>query len=216
MTSTDFLKRLCEGYVRCYRTLNIRGPRNHRDFNPLTDSRAADATHRELNLFGQLGEMLGFVARREVARRDRTRWDLSWVDIEPGELFLCMESETFDHKADNALDKLPHTERPKPPRYLVGVLGWLKEDHFAKVKRAIFERLKGRSLLLLAWVGPDMYHATRLEVIVACRGKVYTRQGKAEPDNQNYWYAYFVDKGWRSAPGYLRGRPRSPQTNDAK
>ena len=214
MTSTDFLKRLCEGYVRCYRTLNIRGPRNHGEFNPLTDSRAADATHRELNFFGQLGEMLGFVARREVVRRDRTRWDLSWVDIESEELFLCMESETFDNRADKAMDKLLRTERSKAPCYLVGVL-WLKEDHFAKVKRAIFERLKGRSLLLLAWVGPDMYHATGLEVIVASKGKVYTRQGKAEPDKDKYWYVRFVG-GWQNAPGYLRGRPRSPQTGGAK
>jgi hypothetical protein len=216
MTSTDFLKRLCEGYVRCYRTLNLRGnPRNVRDLNRLTDSRGADATHRELNYFGQLGEMLGFVARRELARRDRTRWDLSWVDIESEELFLCMESETFDDRADKAMDKLLRTEPSKSPCYLVGVL-WLKEDHFAKVKRAISERLKGRSLLLIAWVGPDIYHATDLKVIVASKGKVYIRQGMAEQDNDKYWYAYFIDKGWRSAPGYLRGRTRPPQTNDAK
>jgi hypothetical protein len=216
MTSTDFLKRLCEGYVRFYRTFNLRGnARNVRELNRLTDSRGVDATHRELNFFGQLGEMLGFVARREVVRRDRTRWDLSWVDIESEELFLCMESETFDNRADKAMDKLLRTERSKAPCYLVGVL-WLKEDHFAKVKRAIFERLKGRSLLLLAWVGPDMYHATKLEVIVASKAKVYTRQGRAEPDNDKYWYAYFVDKGWRSAPGYLRGRLPSPQIKGAK
>ncbi len=214
MTSTDFLKRLCEGYVRSYRSLGIRGG-SHSDFDPLLDLRGADATHRELNFFVKLGEMLGFVARLEVARRDRTRWDLSWVDIESKELFLCMESETFDHKADKALDKLLRTEPSKAPRYLVGVL-WLKEDHFAKVKRAIFERLKSRSLVVLAWVGPNIFDATRLEVIVASKGKVYTRQGKAEPDNDKYWYAYFVDKGWRSAAGYLRGHPRSPQSNDAK
>jgi len=215
MTSSDFLKRLCEGYVRSYRTLNIRGPRNHREFNPLTDSRAADTTHRELNFFGQLGEMLGFVARREVARRDRTRWDLSWVDIESEELFLCMESETFEDRADDAMDKLLRTGRSKGPRYLVGVLGWLKEDHFAKVKRAIFDRLRGRSLLLLAWVGPDMYHATKLEVIVACEGNIYTRRARAEPDKDKYWYVRFVG-GWQKATGYLRGRPPSPQTNGAK
>jgi hypothetical protein len=215
MTPTNFLKRLCEGYVRSYRTLKIRGPRDPRKFNPLTDSRAADATHREINFFAQLGEMLGFVARREVARKDRTRWDLSWVDLESEKSFLCMESETFEDRADNTIDKLLRTGPSKAPCYLVGVLGWLKESHFAKVKRTILRRLKGRSLLLLAWVGPDMYHATTLEVIVACDGNICTRRATAEPDNDKYWYAYF-DSGWENATPHLRDRPPSPQTNGAK
>jgi exosome complex RNA-binding protein Rrp4 len=96
------------------------------------------------------------------------------------------------------MKKLLHTEPSKAPRYLVGVLGWLKEGHFAKVKRAILNRLKGRSLLLLAWVGPDMCHATKLEVIVACDGNIYTRRATAEPDKDKYWYAYF-DGGWENA-----------------
>ena len=184
MTSTDFLKRLCEGYVRSYRTLNLR-----------VDCSMADATHKEINFFGHLGEMLGFVACLEWGRRD-----LSWLDPETDNVVLYMERESTDAKADAVMKKLFHTERSKAPRYLVGVLGWLKEDHYAKVKQAIFDRLKGRSLLLLAWVGPDIGHATKLEVIVACDGSICTRQATAEQDKDKYWYVRF-DGGWRNAVG---------------
>ena len=208
MTSADFLKRLCEGYVRSYRTFGIRGSRDPREFNRVIDARAADVTHREVTFFSQLGEMLGFVARREVARKDRTRWDLSWVDIDSKKPFLCMESETFEKKADSTIGKLLRTRSSKV--YLVGILGCLNESHFAQVKQTVSKRLKGRSLLLLAWVGSDMWHATKLKAIVACDGNVYTRQATAEPDSDNYWYARFDDDEWVDATGELLDRPLPP------
>ncbi len=210
MTSTDFLKRLCEGYVRSYRGLGLRGnARNDRTLDRRTDSRGADVTHRELNFFAKLGEMLGFVARLEAERRD-----LSWFDADSGELVLHMERETTSKKARNTMTKLLQTGKSEAC-YLAAVLGWVTEEDFASVRRAIASHLGGRSLVVLAWVGPNIYDATSLEVIVASEGNVYTRRGKAEPDKDKYWYARYLG-GWRNAPGYLRGRPRSPQTDGGK
>jgi len=209
VTSTDFLKRLCEGYVRSYGTLNVQGnPRNDRELCAL-DSHGADVTHRELNFFVKLGEMLGFVTRLEEGRRD-----LSWFDADSKELVLYMERETVSRRACNTMKKLLKTGKPKA-RYLAAVFGWLTKEDFTSLRREIDSHLKGRSLLVLAWVGPSIYKATKLEAIVASEGNVYTRRGKAEPANDEYWYAHF-DGGWRNAPGYLGSRPLSPQTKGAK
>src|SRR5437764_14410679 len=98
MTSTDFLKRLSEGYVRSYRTFNIydKTPTN-RNLKAIR-CRWADETPWELHFFAQLGQMLGYVARREVGtERNRGRWDLLWVDAESRDkeeqVVLYMECE---------------------------------------------------------------------------------------------------------------------------
>jgi hypothetical protein len=69
MTTADFLKRLCEGYVRAYRTLNLR-----------TRAMWTDHTKRELEFFAHPGEMLGFAAILE-----HERMDLSWRDVDGDE-----------------------------------------------------------------------------------------------------------------------------------
>jgi hypothetical protein len=145
--------------------------------------------------------MLGFVARLESERRD-----LSWFDADSKDLVLHMESETWSNKAGNAMKKLLQTGKSQA-RYLA-FLGWVTKEDLTSVRRAIASRLKGRSLVVLAWVGPDIYHATDLEFIVASEGNIYTRRAKAETDKGKYWYARFVD-GWRNAPDYLLGRPPS-------
>lgn len=198
MTSTDFLKRLCEGYVRSYGTLNLQGnPGNDRELSAL-DSHGADVTHRELNFFVKLGEMLGFVARLEEGRRD-----LSWFDADSKELVLCMERETMSKRAGNTMKKLLQNEKSKA-RYLAAVFGWVTREDFTSVRRAIDSQLKGRSLVVLAWVGPNIYKATELKAIVASEGNVNTRRGKAQPANGKYWYARFLG-GWRNAPGLFSG-----------
>jgi len=112
-----------------------------------------------------------------------------------------------------AVKKLLQTGRSQA-RYLA-FLGWVTKEDFTSVRRAIASDLKGRSLVVLASVGPDICHATNLEFIVASEGNICTRQGKAEPDKDKYWYARFLG-GWRNAPGYLRGRPPSPQSSAAE
>jgi len=190
MTSTDFLKRLCEGYVRSYGTLNLQGnPRNDRELSAL-DSHGADVTHRELNFFVKLGEMLGFVARLEEGRRD-----LSWFDADSRKLVLYMERETMSKRAGKTIKKLLQTEKSKA-RYLAAVFGWVTKEDFTSVRQAITSHLKDRSLVVLAWVGPSIYKATKLKAIVASEGNVYTRRGKAESANGKYWHAHF-DGGWR-------------------
>jgi hypothetical protein len=170
-----------------------------------------DETRRELNFFAQLGEALGYLARFEMGTGWKgRRWDLSWVDpdLEEKQVVLCMERESDHHKADNAVERLLGPEGSKAC-YLVALLGGVTKDHFRKIKRRV-EHPKGRSILLLAWVGEYEFHA-----IVAADGKLSTREGKAYVDEDKYWYARFLG-GWQYASGYPRGRPRSPQTNAAK
>ena len=150
MIPSEFLKRICEGYVRSYRTFDLRGnPRNYRDLKP-QDSLGADATQRELDFFGRLGEMLGIVAHREMGRRD-----LSWIKADSkqkkDELVLHLEREASNKKAVETMKRLLRAKGRKKARYLVGVLGCVTEDQFAKIKQTIKTSLKGCSLLVLAW-----------------------------------------------------------------
>ena len=101
-----------------------------------------------------------------------------------------MERESDDQKADNAVGKLLGLEGSKA-RYLVGLLGWVTEDHFCKIKRKVehtfVEHPTDRSILLLAWVGEYEFHA-----IVAADGKLSTREAKGCVDEDKYWYARFL------------------------
>ena len=142
---------------------------------------------------------MGYVARFEMGTgRKRRRWDVSWVDPDPKDkekqVVLCMERESNHHKADNAVGKLLGPEGSKAC-YLVGLLGGVTKDHFRRIMRRVeqifVEHPKDRSILLLAWVGEDKFHA-----IVAADGKLSTREGKGYVDEDKYWYARFLG-GWQ-------------------
>jgi hypothetical protein len=141
MTTADFLKRLCEGYVRAYRTLNLR-----------TRAMWTDHTKRELEFFAHLGGMLGFAATLE-----HERMDLSWRDVDGDEaLVLYLERERFSGRAlGDTLHKLLDSDQSRRARYLVGVFGWVTDEILAQAKQAISERRNGRPFLLIAWVGPN-------------------------------------------------------------
>jgi hypothetical protein len=181
MTTTDFLKRLCEGYVRRYRTLNLR-----------TDAKGTDLTQRELDFFAQLGEMLGFGACFEAQRMD-----LSWHDLDSQELVLHLERETERGKVLNeTLPKLLRAEESRQARYLAAVLGWVREGDLPAIKQKIAEELGDRPLLLIAWVGPTKDEAKRLEAFVFSGSEVHTRRGKGEIDSAGCWYATFLGE-WK-------------------
>jgi hypothetical protein len=175
MTTADFLKRLCEGYVRSYRTLNLR-----------TEAKWTDLTQRELHFFVQLGEMLGFAARLEAQRMD-----LSWHDLDTGELVLHLERETEAGRVLNeTLPKLLRPEGSRQARYLAAVLGWVREEDLPPIKQRIAKELGGRPLLLIAWVGPTKEEAKCLEAFVFSGSEVHTRRGEGETDRAGYWYAW--------------------------
>lgn len=111
-----------------------------------------------------------------------------------------MERESDDRKADNAIRKLLGSEGSKAC-YLVGLLGWVKEDHFRRIEQKVVEHRKDRSILLLAWVGKDKFHA-----IVAADGKLSTREGKGYVDKDKYWYACFLG-GWTKGSRVSSGAP---------
>jgi len=181
MTTADFLKRLCEGYVRNYRTLNLR-----------TEAKPTDLTQRELSFFAQLGEMLGFGACLEAQRMD-----LSWHDLDTGELVLHLERETEAGRVlSETLRKLLRAEELRQARYLAAVLGWVREEHLPAIKQTIAEELGDRPLLLIAWVGPTKDEAKRLEAFVFSGSEVHARLGKGEIDNARYWYAMFLEE-WK-------------------
>jgi hypothetical protein len=122
MTALDFLKGLCAGYIRCYRTLNLH-----------TSATWTDLTHRELALFARLGEMLGFVARLEHGRRD-----LSWHDPDSQALILYLERETDQtYAVSEALRKLLTVTESLHARYLVAVLGWVFEADVQEIKQRL-------------------------------------------------------------------------------
>jgi hypothetical protein len=173
MTPTDFLKCLGEGYIRCYRTLNVR-----------TDSTYADLTQRELAFFARLGEMLGFAACFE-----RQKMDLSWHDIDTKELVLYMERETEAGKAlPEALRKLLESDKA---RFLVAVLGWVRELDLSAIEVNLLGQLG--SALVIAWVGPNKDSATHLQLLVFSGAMVHRRQAIAEIDHDRYWYARFLE-----------------------
>jgi hypothetical protein len=110
MTTAEFLRRLCEGYVRAYRTLN-----QHRT------STWTDVTQGELGFFSRLGEMLGF-----RARLDHQQMDLSWHDADTSALVLYLERETERVRVlPETLRKLLDSPESRAARYLVAVLGWV-------------------------------------------------------------------------------------------
>jgi len=179
VTSTEFLKRLCEGYVRSYRTFNLR-----------TSAKWTDLTQRELDWFVRLGEMLGFAARLE-----EQRMDLSWHDVESRKLVLYLERETHADKVlTNTLPKLLQSEESRQAAYLGAVFGWVREQDLPAIKQTIKSRLGNRLLLVIAWVGPTRETAEDLVTFVFSESSVLTRHGKGLRDEDTYWYARFLDQ----------------------
>jgi len=181
MTRADFLKRLCEGYIRSYRTFNLR-----------TTAKWTDLTQRELDFFARLGEMLGFAARLE-----EQRMDLSWHDIDSEELALYLERETNAEKVfTETLRKLLQSQYSQRARYLAAIFGWVREEDLPAIKQTIKDQLGDRSLLVIAWVGPTQDAAKHVRIFVFSESVVYTRRGEGEIDADNYWYARFIDDHW--------------------
>lgn len=174
MDDIKFLRRLCEGYVRYYRRLNLR-----------TDARREDLTGRELNFFADLGERLGFVARYEDQRTD-----LIWVDIDSGETILRLEREG---DAGSVLgDTLPRLFQFVNTRYIGAVLGWVSSADVPLIRQFIEANLAGRLMIVLAWVGSNRDAADKLEAMVFAAEKALTREGKGKVDCDGYWYARFL------------------------
>jgi hypothetical protein len=177
VTRADFLKRLCEGYVRCYRTLNI-----------TTRANWGDLTCRELDFFGRLGEMLGFRASREMEKMD-----LCWSDVDSGDLVLYLERETEAHRVPmDTLPKLLQSAQSRRARYLVGVFGWVREEDLPTIKNTIETQAGDRSLLVIAWVGSDKDEAKKLLAFIIADSKTHARVGEGEIDKDSYWYARFT------------------------
>jgi len=177
MTDLEFLKRLCEGYVRCYRTLNLR-----------TDAKWEDLTGRELDFFARLGESLGFAARYEVERKD-----LTWHDVDSGAVVLYMERESNAGKA--LRETLPRLCRPNPGApgcYLVAVLGWVRPADLASIRQVLVAQRAGRALALLAWVGPNADAARQIEAWVFSGAGHARREAVGVIDADRYWFAHFV------------------------
>jgi hypothetical protein len=173
MTDLQFLQRLAEGYVRSYRTFNLRA-----------DSKWEDNTRRELDFFARLGERLGYIARYEDKRTD-----LTWHDIDTQTIVLALERET---DAGSVLaDTFPRLFQVTGARYLAAVLGWVRESDLARISPLIQGNLGSRSMLTLAWVGTSRDSADTLYASVHTDARIVSRQGKGHVDLDRYWYARF-------------------------
>lgn len=175
--TTTFLQRVCEGYVRCYRTLN-----QHKT------STWADITHQELALFARLGEMLGF-----RSRIDHQHLDLSWSDPDNGDLVLYLERETERSRVlSETLRKLLTTPESVKAKYLVAILGWVSDSDLPKVAEKISQELGQRSLLVIAWVGEKKDVPERIENYVYLTQQGIHRTAKPSLDDDGYWYVKFT------------------------
>lgn len=180
---SEFLQRICEGYVHCYRTFRLR-----------TRNNWSDLTHREVGFFCQLGEMLGFFALQE-----QNKDDLHWYeDFRATKRALHLERETEDSRAcTEAVRKLIDDRQAK---YLVAVLGWVVEDRIDQIKEQVrSSQLGNRCLAVMAFVGPNKDSATGFRALVFSGSAVLGREGKAEWDNGNYWYLHFTGP-WEAEP----------------
>jgi len=186
MTTGDFLKRLCEGYIRSFRTLNLHSG----------TATWPDHTQRELAFFARIGEALGY-----TARLDKDRMDLSWWDPDSGSLELYLERERLSDKAGrDTVSKLLDSDESHRARYLVGIFGWLTEPGLATVRRAIGDRRDDRPFVLIGWVGRDENSIVRIQSFVYSESTVFTRAASAETDADGYWFARFSDE-WRVDDG---------------
>lgn len=176
MTPT-LLQHVCEGYVRCYRTLNL-----HKA------STWSDLTHRELAFFSHLGEMLGF-----RSRINHQHLDLSWSDTDTGDLVLYLERETERPRVlSETLRKLLTTPESVPAQHLVAILGWVSDSDLPQIAEMVSQELGQRSLLVVAWVGQKKASPDRIESYVYFPQKVIHRTAKPSLDDDGYWYAKFT------------------------
>lgn len=180
MTPADFLKRLCEGYIRAYRTLN-----QHKT------STWTDVTQGELGFFARLGEMLGY-----RARLDHQRMDLSWYDPDTDKLILYLERETKRSRVmTETLRKLLGPRGSEDADYLVAVLGWVADSDLPEIRAKIENKLGERSLLVVSWVGSSKNApSTHIEAFVYSQRQVSHRSAKPKLDKDDYWYIKFSSR----------------------
>jgi hypothetical protein len=157
MTSLDdceFLKRICEGYVRCYRTLNLN----------LLHNNATDFTKRELSFFSDLGERLGYISLMEADSRS----DLGWY-IPDQQRVLHLERET---NADRGGFSRPLAKLlPSTAKYRIAVLGWVRDEDVTGIEKQV---LGQDNMMIIAWVGPDWKKPGYLLALIAASEKFWS------------------------------------------
>lgn len=179
MTEFEFLRRICEGYVQCYRTLNLR-----------TRQPWGDLTKRELDFLARLGQMLGFAVRTE----EDNRMDLGWYD--PDDItrpVVHIERETEGFSA--VLEKLLNSRVDR----LIAIFGCVSEQGTEEIRKQVCSRIGDRSMAVIAWVGPTKDKANCLWAFVCAQGKCFSRSGVGKIDDAQFWYAHFVGQ-WTEGP----------------
>lgn len=188
MDSAEFLRRIFDGYVTCYRKNNW----------STYEREYANMTHKELSFFIQLGESLGFIVRLEM------EWqyprDLCWCEAPNGnEPFLYLERENRDGQAEYTIEKMLNIDNSRDIPTLVCVFGWIREQTLKKVKTLIRKRLpEDKNFLMISWIGDDKDEGPfTVEGWIFSGGKESYRKAKPEMDNGEYWYIYFEkDSTW--------------------
>jgi hypothetical protein len=182
MNDVEFIRCLCDGYVRCYRTFNLH-----------TSATWTDVTQRELDYFCRLGESLGFQARLEHNPGNK---DIAWHDPVSQNLVLYGERETEQKRCvPEALRKLLVTDEGLKSRYLLAVLGWVFEDDIEKICSEIRQKIGSRCIGVIAWVGKNKDDIDHLQLLVSAGGNLVRSQAKVAKDSAGYWFAY-SSSGW--------------------
>lgn len=180
MDDLYFMQSIFNGYCNCYSLHNW-----HKS------STFTDMTHNELHYFIQLGNMLGFLSRREPECMD-----LCWHEFsasKPGRLVMYLERENISGKVlSDTLGKLLSTQILQAD-YLIGVFGWITPEHHEEAVRMITKDINGRDLLSISFIGVDQYKTPdwKVEGNIWIGNRHYRRKAIAEPDKGGYWYIHF-------------------------
>lgn len=179
MNDSEFLESICEGYVQCFRTQDLG------QWNTYTDD-----THRAIEYFSRLGEMLGFYVAREVNRKD-----LAWYDDpDRKKLVLHLEHETERDRAIVALENVLKSNA----RFLVAVLvGELLDSDIQMIRAQVCAKAGNQSIAVIAKSQtlekglPN--ERSVLTALVCCPSGLRTRKAIKSVDKAHYWYAYFLE-----------------------
>lgn len=195
MDRSTFLKRIFNGFVHSYGA--FRWPK-------LCDK--ADMTQKELAFFSNLGTSLGFIPKREhteitpkghTYRGKSYPRDLVWLDPENNNnVFLHLERENDSKKAAanfTGNNKLRDGARFKDARYLVGLFGFLKEEHLGKIRLALTTSpdFGDKDILIIGFCGEDENSAKDVIGLVYSKLAKFERHATADLDQGEYWYLYF-------------------------
>jgi hypothetical protein len=187
MFDEQFLQRIFNGYVNCYRKNNWH-----------TTSNYSDMTHAELGFFKELGESLGFFVRMEM------KWeyprDLCWCEnSDSSEAFLYIERENKDNRClDTVMKQLNNLNSSSIP-FLVSLFGWVKPDTLDTAKQYIRNNIpEDKAYLIISWIG-DRQDGNDfiVEGWVLYSGHETKRIAIPKIDGAKYWYLLFEkDSEW--------------------